>query len=65
MPYTKSYNKKKKKWEVKSKKTGKVHGTHPNEKAAMEQMRAMYANMPEDEKAAMMEEKKKKAIMEM
>jgi hypothetical protein len=32
---------------VKNSDTGKVHGCHPSEAAAVRQMRALYANVPE------------------
>lgn len=35
------------KYIVKTKGTGKVHGTHDSKESAMKQMRALYANVPE------------------
>ena len=35
------------KWEVYNPDSGKVYGTHPSKKAATEQLRALYANIPD------------------
>ena len=44
-----------KKWECYNPDSGKVYGTHPNRASAIQQMQALYANVPE-----MKEEKEKK-----
>lgn len=45
MPY--SIKKAGSKFQVVSKDTGKVHGTHPTREDAQKQMRALYANVPD------------------
>lgn len=51
MPY-KCYPTKSGKYELRTEGTGKVHGTHDSLNKCVNQMKAMYANMPKAEKQA-------------
>ena len=54
MPYSKKYDKKRKKWIITKKGSDKVLGTHPNEEAANKQLAALYA---QEEGKPMMDKK--------